>query len=120
MRLRILKPPGSFLPSSSEQKDREHFVVLHLDGRNRVISVETVSVGTLNAALVHPREVWKGAYLANANAIVCGHNHPSGDLTPSFEDAQLLERLKKAGELLGVAIVDFLIVSGTSFRSMMF
>jgi DNA repair protein RadC len=91
---------GKLIAELIGTKDREHFVVLHLDGKNRVISVETVAIGTLNAALVHPREVWKGVYLANANAIVCGHNHPSGDLTPSAEDEQLLERLKKAGEVL--------------------
>jgi len=91
-------------------KDREHFVAMHLDNRHRVVSVEVVSVGTLASSLVHPREVFKGAILANAAAIICAHNHPSGDVTPSQEDRALLKRLLEAGQLLGIPLLDFLIV----------
>ena len=94
-------------------KDREHFVVLHLNGKHRVISTEVVSVGTLTTSLVHPREVFKGALLANAAAIICAHNHPSGDVTPSVEDRSVCTRLKEAGQLLGVQLLDFLVVSPT-------
>ena len=91
-------------------KDREHFVAMHLDSRHRVVSAEVVSVGTLSSSLVHPREVFKGAILANSAAIICVHNHPSGDVSPSQEDRALLKRLKEAGQLLGIPLLDFLIV----------
>lgn len=93
------------------KKDREHFVVLHLDVRNCVVSAEIVSVGTLSSSLVHPREIYKAAFLANAAGIICAHNHPSGDLSPSVEDRVLCDRLVEVGKLLGVPLVDFLIVS---------
>lgn len=95
-----------------EHADREHFVVLHLNGRHHVVSTEVVSVGTLTQVSVHPREVFKGALLANAKSIICAHNHPSGDLTPSRADRQTFDSLKAAGELLGVSMLDFLIVAG--------
>lgn len=98
-------------------KDREHFVVLYLDARHRIVATETVSVGTLSAALVHPREVFKGAIISNAAAIICGHNHPSGELSPSSDDLQICERLSSAGELLGINVLDFLIVSGEEWES---
>ena len=90
--------------------DREHFVILLLDTRNRVIGVNTVSIGTLNASMVHPREVFKPAILANAAAIIACHNHPSGDTTPSKEDMALTSRIKDAGALLGVPLLDHIIV----------
>lgn len=99
-------------------KDREHFVVLYLDTRHRIVAAETVSVGTLAAALVHPREVFKGAIISNAAAIICGHNHPSGELSPSQDDLQICERLGTAGDLLGINMLDFLIVSGKTWESM--
>jgi len=99
-------------------KDREHFVVLHLDAAHVPISVEVVSIGILNSALVHPREVFKGAILANAKAIIAAHNHPSGDTQPSSEDRRLFEALKSAGELLDIPLLDFLIVSAAQFRSL--
>jgi DNA repair protein RadC len=118
----LVSEPGPVLrePSSAAAKfealiggkDREHFVVLHLDTRHRIRGYETVSVGSLNAAIVHPREVFKGAILANAAAIICGHNHPSGDPTPSEEDADIHGRLSRAGELLGIEVLDSLVIGG--------
>lgn len=101
-----------------EGKDREHFVVLHLDSAHRPISVEVVSVGSLNQSIVHPREVFKGALLANAQAIIAAHNHPSGNLDPSDADRRVFDQLTSAGELLGIKVLDFLIVSGPRFRSL--
>ena len=92
--------------------DREHFIVLHLDVRNRVISQEIISIGTLTTALVHPREVFKGAILANAAAIIGLHNHPSGDPDPSAPDLELTRRLRDAGELLGMPLHDHLVIAG--------
>jgi DNA repair protein RadC len=99
-------------------KDREHLVVMHLDASHQVVSVEVVSVGTLTFAVVHPREIFKGAILANAKGIILAHNHPSGDPTPSKEDRNIFEKLKLAGDVLGITLVDFLVVSGTQFRSL--
>ena len=71
-----------------------------------------VSIGALTQALIHPREVFKGALLANARRIICVHNHPSGDLTPSDADRRTFDSLSAAGEVLGVEVLDFLIVAG--------
>lgn len=95
-----------------EHADREHFVVVHLNGAHHVVSTEVVSVGTLTQAIIHPREVFKGALLANARCIICAHNHPSGDLTPSDADRQTFDALTAAGKVLGVEVLDFLIVAG--------
>ena len=92
--------------------DREHFVVILLNQKNRVIGVNTVSVGSLTASICHPREVFKGAILANAASIICGHNHPSTDCQPSREDRALTTRLVEAGKLLGISILDHVIIGG--------
>ena len=91
--------------------DRESFVVVHLSGRNAPISVEVVSTGTLNASLVHPREVFKAAILANAASIILAHNHPSGDATPSRDNLELTKRLQEAGKLIGIEVLDHIIVT---------
>ena len=96
------------------ERDREQFAALHLDAKNQLLSCEIVSTGTLSSALVHPREVFKAAILQNAAAIIVAHNHPSGDELPSKEDLVLMTRLRSAGELLGVSVIDFLIVTGNS------
>src|SRR6266852_264500 len=92
--------------------DREHFVIILLNQKNRVIGVNTVSVGSLTASIVHPREVFKGAILANAASIICGHNHPSTDCQPSREDRAITTRLVEAGKLLGISILDHVIIGG--------
>ena len=92
--------------------DREHFVVLFVDQKNRIVGIHTVSVGSLTASVVHPRETFKAAILANAAAIVCGHNHPSGDVQPSREDRAMTTRLAEAGKLLGIALLDHVIIGG--------
>lgn len=90
--------------------DREHLLRLDLDNRNQVIGEETVSIGTINATLVSPREVFKGAILNNAARIILLHNHPAGDPGPSSEDRSIRERLTQAGELLAIPVLDFLII----------
>jgi DNA repair protein RadC len=97
--------------------DREHFDALLLDTRNRVVGVHCVSVGSLNASVVHPREVFKAAILANAAAVILGHNHPSGDESPSAEDTALTQRLKQAGEILGIPVLDHLVLGESAFHS---
>jgi DNA repair protein RadC len=98
---------------------RESFHVLLLDVRHRLMGEAQVSVGTLTASLVHPREVFQEAIRAAAAAVLLVHNHPSGDPTPSEEDRVVTERLAAAGELLGIRVVDHLIIADTghfSFR----
>jgi len=90
--------------------DREMFVVMCLDTKNNINSLNVVSTGTLNSAMVHPREVFKTAILSNANSIILAHNHPSGDPTPSREDVTVTQRLVEAGKLLGIEVLDHVII----------
>ena len=89
--------------------DRERFLALYLDTRHRVLAVETVSVGSLNASLVHPREVFKMAVSLSAAAVIVAHNHPSGCPQPSGDDLELTARLAGCGDLLGIALLDHLV-----------
>jgi len=97
---------------------KEHFITLHLDGKNRIVCVENVSSGSLNASIVHPREVFKSCLLSSAAAVILLHNHPSGDPTPSREDLELSGRLKEAGELLGIRILDHIIIGDGCYVSL--
>jgi DNA repair protein RadC len=97
--------------------ERERFLVLGLDGRHRPIGLEEVSVGSVTACLVHPREVFKALLLANATAFILIHNHPSGDPTPSQEDRHITERLQKAGCLLGISLIDHVVVTDRAYYS---
>lgn len=96
-----------------KESDREKFVVLLLDTKNGVIGATIVSVGILDSALVHPREVFKPAILCNAAAIILSHNHPSGDPNPSPEDRRVTQRIHEAGTILGIEVLDHVIVGGT-------
>lgn len=96
----------------------EHFVVLFLSTKNHVIGRETISIGTLNASLVHPREVFRAAIRRNSASILCAHNHPSGDPTPSQEDVQLTRRLRDAGELVGIELLDHIVIGDQRFISL--
>lgn len=93
-----------------EGADREHFVALLLDTQHRVIGINTVTVGVLDASLIHPREIFKPAILANAAAIILAHNHPSGDPNPSPEDRAITRQITEAGRLMGIPILDHLII----------
>lgn len=90
--------------------DREHLVVLCLDTKNKVNALNVAAVGVLNMAPVHPREVFKPAILANAAAVIIGHNHPSGDPAPSREDLEIARRLVEAGKILGIELLDSLVL----------
>lgn len=119
--LRVAKGPDAAATEIARRigrKDREHFVVLHLDTRHHIRGFETVSIGSLNAAIAHPREVFKAAILANAASIICGHNHPSGDPSPSDDDREIHARLRKAGEILGIEVLDHIIVGDGSYCSL--
>jgi len=90
--------------------DREHFLGIYLDARHRIQAVRTVSVGTLNASLVHPREVFRTAVALQAAAVIVAHNHPSGCARPSRDDLDLTSRLARCGDLLGIDLLDHLVV----------
>lgn len=102
------------LSNSPEEK----LVMLTLDTKLKITGVFIVSIGTINENIVHPREVYKRAMLQNANCIVIAHNHPSGDTTPSKEDLAVTKRLKEAGELLGIRLLDHLILGNGTYRSL--
>ena len=101
-----------------EGLDREQFIIACLNTKNEPTNISVVSVGTLNKAIVHPREVFKTAILSNAASIMAFHNHPSGETTPSQQDIQLTNRLYEAGELLGIKLLDHLIIGDGTFTSL--
>ena len=98
-------------------KKQEYFVCLTLDGANRLIAKRVISIGTLTASLVHPREVFAEAITDRAASIVVAHNHPSGNLEPSIADKEVTERLRQAGEILGIEVLDHLILGEGGFAS---
>lgn len=99
--------------------DREHFVGLYLNSANALIAIHTVSVGTLNSSLVHPREVFKLALMVNAASVIVAHNHPSGNAEPSQEDLAVTRQLVEAGKILGITIHDHIITTGgTTYASL--
>ena len=95
---------------------KEHFFALHLDGKNRILCIDLVSVGSLNQSIVHPRETFKNSLLSSAASIILIHNHPTGDPSPSSEDIAITRRLKEVGELVGIKVLDHIII-GDSYIS---
>jgi DNA repair protein RadC len=93
---------------------QEVFVVITLNAKNRVIQKHLVSIGTVNSALVHPRECYRTAILDGASALILAHNHPSGDPTPSSEDIRITRQLISAGEVMGIKVLDHVIVGDTA------
>ena len=103
--------------SEYQNLEREHFVAVILDGASRVINTRVISIGTLNQALVHPREVFRPAIKDNAAGIIVAHNHPSGQLNPSIEDRRITKRLKEVGKLIGIELLDHVILTEYSYYS---
>jgi len=100
------------------EEPEEHFCILCLNTKNKIVGVHTISIGSLNASIVHPREVFKAALLNNANGIICLHNHPSGDPEPSRDDIETTRRLVEAGEIMGINVLDHIIIGEQSYLSM--
>lgn len=100
-----------------QSNNKEQFMILHLDSKNRVIKDEVISIGTLNTSIIHPREVFKSAIKESANSIILVHNHPSGDPNPSEEDEKITKRLNEAGKLLDIEIIDHVIVGKDDYYS---
>lgn len=104
---------------NTDELPNEHFIMLSLSSKNEVIGFHTIFVGTLNASIVHPREIFQQALLNNAASIIVAHNHPSGDPTPSQEDISITRRLVEAGKILGIELLDHLILGhGDKFVSL--
>ena len=99
-------------------KKQEHFVVLALDGANRLIERRLISVGTLNASIVHPRDVFVDAITDRAASIIVAHNHPSGSLEPSPADIEVTKRLREAGKILGINLLEHIIVTPATTRQL--
>lgn len=96
---------------------QEYFKVIYLDTKNKIINDENISIGSLNASIVHPREVFKNAVKKSANSIIIMHNHPSGDPAPSREDIDITRRIRKSGELLGITLLDHIIIGDHRYIS---
>ncbi len=116
---------GVYRPAEVAQKcqsfrkaKKEHFCVFFLDTQNKILGKETVSIGTLNASLIHPRETFRTAILKNSASVIVVHNHPSGSLEPSDEDLAVTKRLKDAGKLLGIELLDHVIVTAEFHTSL--
>ncbi len=116
-----LKSPGevvAFVKGQLKGKKKEHFLVLCLDTRNRLINSKQVSMGSLDTSIVHPREVFKEAVSCSAASVIFVHNHPSGDPEPSKEDIELTKRLAKAGEIMGIEVLDHIVFCDKSHVSL--
>lgn len=94
---------------------KEYFIALHLDGKNRIVAIDIVSIGSLNQSIVHPRELFKTALLSSAAAVILMHNHPTGDPTPSTEDLEVTRRLREAGDMIGIRVLDHIIIGDTYY-----
>lgn len=107
----------NYMDGRIPDETKEHLFVLHLNTKNQIIKNELVSVGTLNAALIHPREVFKSAIRESAHAIILVHNHPSGDVEPSNADKQVTDLLKKASAIIQIELLDHIIIAKTEWFS---
>jgi DNA repair protein RadC len=97
---------------------KEHFVGLYLNARHELLHKEIISIGTVNASIVHPRDVFAPAILHNAVAVIVAHNHPSGDATPSAEDKDVTHRLMEAGRLLGISVSQHIIITEYGYSTL--
>lgn len=100
-----------------EEKDREHLVVVGLNTKHEPLIINLVHIGTVNQSIAEPRDIFKPVLLSNSTRYIVAHNHPSGDTTPSTQDKLLTKKLKAAGELLGIELLDHLIIGGNCYYS---
>ncbi len=117
-RLSSAKEACDYLSAVLKGLGKEHFVVLYLDAKNKLLGRESISVGTLDSVHAHPREVFTGAVAARAKSVIVAHNHPSGDPAPSKEDKEITRRLQVAGKVLGIELLDHIIVGNEKCVSM--
>ena len=115
-----IKEPQSVVKAiraSIKDKAKEHFKLILLNTRNKIIGISTVSIGTLNTSLAHPREIFKEAIIHNAMSVVLAHNHPSGDSEPSEDDLKITKRLVESGKILNIEVIDHIIIGKNNFCS---
>ena len=105
------------ISASIKDKAKEHFKLILLNARNKILGISTISIGSLNASIVHPREVFKDAIMHNAYSVVLAHNHPSGDPEPSEDDLKMTRKLVESGKILGIEVLDHIIITKTGFFS---
>ena len=103
--------------TSIKDKAKEHFKLILLNTRNKIIGLSTISIGTLTTSLVHPREVFKDAIVHSAASVVLAHNHPSGDPEPSEDDLKITKKLVESGKILGIEVIDHIIIGKNNFYS---
>ena len=115
-----ISAPQDIYPALLEfvSKRQEHFIVVTLNGSHAVINVRVVSIGLVNRTVIHPREIFYPAVQDNAVSIIVAHNHPSGNLEPSKEDIEITDKVKKAGEIMGIQLLDHLIISKNGLFSL--
>lgn len=118
VQIRCANDAAEYVMERLRHLKKEYFVLLHLDTKHCVMGDEVVSVGSLNASIVHPREIFKSAVKRSASGILCIHNHPSGDPTPSPEDIAVTRRLCEAGKLLGIDVLDHIVIGDGRFVSL--
>src|SRR5690625_2053114 len=109
---------ANFVMEEMRSLNQEHLVVLFLNTKNQVIHRQTIFIGSLNASIVHPREIFREAVKRSSASIICAHNHPSGDPTPSQEDIHVTRRLVEAGKIMGIELLDHLVIGNHSFTSL--
>ncbi|WP_306454087.1 RadC family protein [Evansella halocellulosilytica] len=117
----VIKSPedvADFMMEEMRHLTQEHFVTLYLNTKNQVIHKQTIFIGSLNASIVHPREVYKEAFRYSAASIVCLHNHPSGEPTPSHEDIEVTKRLTECGRMIGIELLDHVIIGDQKYCSL--
>jgi DNA repair protein RadC len=108
---------GLFSHEDTIDQDKEHFYVMHLDTRRHIMLVELVALGVLNHVTIHPRETFRRAVIAGSDSLIVGHNHPSGDVTPSDADITVTRRLFQAGDILQIPLLDHLVFTDTQYYS---
>lgn len=116
--IRAPKDVARLFMDEMKHYDREHFKAAFLNTKNQIIKVATVSIGSLNASIVHPREILKPAIAVSAASIVLVHNHPTGDPTPSREDVEFTRRFARCGELIGIELLDHIVIGADRFQSL--
>ncbi len=109
---------ADFVMEEMRSLKQEHFVVLFLNTKNQIIHRQTIFIGSLNASIVHPREVYREAVKRSAASIICAHNHPSGDPSPSQEDIHVTRRLVESGKMIGIELLDHLVIGDRKFISL--
>lgn len=116
--IRSPQDAAAYLIPEMSSLQQEHFVVLFLNVKNQVIHKQTIFIGSLNSSIVHPREIFREAVKRSSASIICAHNHPSGNATPSPEDIEVTKRIQEAGYIIGIELVDHVIIGDHQFISL--